>query len=158
MTRFRLPRIEWRRVLFERFECKGSLCMIHAEFVAHIRQTYAGLFDPRMSQEAWPHFLTTNAGWNALIEEYLQRVEELVIQHGLLSKVYVRQIEEKWGGLRCYLTPANGYRLSAEMAAALGVIYHEIAGRSYHTCDVCGGVGRLMSSKGRYLTRCGPHR
>lgn len=134
-----------------------SRCMTHAEFVVHLRQTYAGLFDPDTSEEAWSLFLTANTGWNELIEEYVRRVEVFLAKRGLLSKLYIRQIEEKWGGLRCYLSPTNGYRPSAEVAAALGVIYHEIAERSYHTCDVCGGAGRLKSNNGCYLTRCNDH-
>lgn len=131
--------------------------MTHAEFVLHIRQTHARLFDPNTSEETWSLFLTTNTGWNGLIEEYLRRVEVFLRKHGLLSKVYIRQIEEKWGGLRCYLSPTNDFRLSAEAAAALGGIYYDIADRSYHTCDVCGETGRLMSNNGRYLTRCNDH-
>lgn len=132
--------------------------MTHAEFVVHIRQSYARLFDPNTSEETWSlFFLTANTGWNGLIEEYLRRVEVFLSSHGLLSKVYVRQIEEKWGGLRCYLSPTADFRLSAELAAALGGIYHEIADRSYHTCDVCGGAGRLISNNSRYVTRCNDH-
>lgn len=68
--------------------------MTHAEFLVYLRQTYAGLFDPSTSEEAWSLFLTANTGWNELIEEYVRRVEVFLAKHGLLSKLYIRQIEE----------------------------------------------------------------
>jgi hypothetical protein len=86
-------------------------------------------------------------GWNQLIDDLCTELDNRFVQ------VKVRQIKEKFGGLRFYvdLLP-DPYEVTD---AAQKVIW-EYEDKSYHVCEVCGEPGKLHA-KGWYQTLCDKH-
>lgn len=146
--------------------------MTHDEFLAHIRQQYPDLLDPAWKDENFRYFLSINAGWHGLVVEYLDRVEAHLRQTGWIGRYYLRQVKEKFGGLRLYFRPkptvstdADGFPLEVEDFDAappevyepLGKIYDDISERSQHICEECGEPGELRKFDGWYATCCDLH-
>ena len=103
--------------------------------------------------ERWRPWLTNaeddleascDAGWHDLIVETIDAMVEAVKPDGRFA---VRQIKEKFGGLRIYTFDA---RLSA--------IAHAAEERSYIICETCGEPGELGDDDGWYRTACARHR
>lgn len=141
------------------------------QFVSYIRRRYARLCDPSWGEEDWRYFLSVNAGWHKLIDEYLRRAEEVVRDHELQDLYFLRQIKEKLGELRIYFRPVyvkvgtdeygdditQLYEAPEEASKALAAIYDDIYERSVHTCEVCGEPGEWRNEGGWYTTLCDRH-
>lgn len=141
------------------------------QFVTYIRRRYARLCDPSWGEEDWRYFLSVNAGWHKLIDEYLRRAEEVVREHELQDLYFLRQIKEKLGELRIYFRPVyvkvgtdeygddieQLYEAPEEASSALAAIYDDIHERSVHTCEVCGEPGEWRDEQGWYTTLCDRH-
>jgi Icc-related predicted phosphoesterase len=86
-------------------------------------------------------------GWFPLIEKTLIKLVRIARDDGL-DRLRVRQVKEKFGGLRIYLSGGNDRADAAVAAAQL---------QSLKICDLCGGaVLTPPLLTGRIVTRCAP--
>jgi len=86
-------------------------------------------------------------GWYPLLGELNKKIaEELNNYPELKDKFEVHQIKEKLGGLRFYCVGTN---------KRIDEIISEFEGRSYRTCEDCGGVGKKQNDNWLY-TLCDP--
>lgn len=141
------------------------------EFVTYIRRRYARLCDPSWTDQDFQYFLAVNQGWHKLIDEYLRRAEEVVREHDLQDRYYLRQIKEKLGELRIYFRPVEKIvgideerrdiveiaETLEEASKAIAAIYDDIRERSVHTCEVCGEAGEWRNEDGWFTTLCDRH-
>ncbi|MCW6512851.1 hypothetical protein [Lichenifustis flavocetrariae] len=119
-------------------------------FTAELCQTFAPIIQDATTFEEVP------VGWHRLVEDLMARlVTTLAGEPGI--RLIVRQIKEKFGGLRFY------YRLAPEIdrenptAKAIRALVDEAESKSLHTCDTCGSAGLLREGSGWYATRCDEH-
>jgi hypothetical protein len=121
--------------------------------------TYAPLFEPeeirndcRTSCMAWG--FEVGDGWYPLIEDMLKSLMAVNTEGNYV--VQIRQIKEKFGGLRVYwdctsdITEADYKRLNDIVDKA-----EELAEQ---TCEVCGAEGKNDSPTSWMSTRCALHR
>ena len=80
-------------------------------------------------------------GWVPLLEEMFDKLAAIG------WKGEVRQIKEKFGGCRIYIT-------GNEDAQAIS---DEYGGKSYHICEYCGNAGELRRDLDWILTLCDEH-
>lgn len=86
-------------------------------------------------------------GWFPLIEKTLIKLVRIARDDGL-DRLRVRQVKEKFGGLRIYLSGGNDRADAAVAAAQL---------QSLKICDLCGGaVLAPLPQTGWVITRCEP--
>ncbi|MBY3044821.1 hypothetical protein HFN60_30880 [Rhizobium leguminosarum] len=143
--------------------------MTHDEFVAGIRERYSDLFDPANSDEDWRYLITIGPGWWPLVEEYCERAQAMLRDHGEVGLWFVRQIKEKFGGVRIYVRPATE-RLNVDwypqavhdidptpVQELLSDLRSQIVERANTTCEECGDVGGLRVINGWYRTCCEKH-
>jgi hypothetical protein len=78
-------------------------------------------------------------GWSKLIDK---------IYDAKPRSVYVMQVKEKFGGIRCYTGGAT-----EEFYNVIDAVERE----SYRTCEVCGKPGKLREDLGWILTLCKEH-
>lgn len=84
-------------------------------------------------------------GWFSLVEKTLIKLARIAREDGL-NRLRVRQVKEKFGGLRIYLSCSND-RVDAVVAAAQL--------QSLKTCDLCGGAVQTPPPQtGWIVTRC----
>ena len=88
--------------------------------------------------------LEHQAGWNALVVETIDTMVEAVKPDGRFA---IRQIKQKFGGLRLYTFDAR-----------LGPIARSAEERSFTICEVCGAPGRVREERSWYRTVCDEHR
>ncbi len=137
--------------------------MTHDEFVNHIRERYADLFDPANTDQDWQYLITIGPGWWPLVEEYCAKSQALLRQHGEIGKWFLRQIKEKIGELRIYVRPAPHEGLDFDPPVPTAVqellsdLRSEIVERANDTCEECGEPGGLRVIDGWYRTCCDRH-
>lgn len=111
-------------------------------------QKYPALFEliVQRREEApyWP--LRCDNGWFTLIDTLCAALT-WDIEHGGGPQIRVRQIKEKFGTLRFYVTPASDYQKGLiSMAAAM----------SERICELCGAPGMLRLGA-QMQTLCASH-
>jgi hypothetical protein len=103
---------------------------------------------------AHPDIVTTRfeclAGWYGIIEEYFDEVARLLAEHPG-STYDLRQIKEKFAGLRLYAGTSEDIRAGVQAA------YDKASAAAKETCEVCGQPGVLHERGGWYATRCDDH-
>lgn len=76
-------------------------------------------------------------GWNCLVKNMLLDMIDVLEKAGFSrSDLKIRQIKEKFGTLRCYYSAPIDLEPIVDHAEAL----------SAHTCETCGGIGRVQGS------------
>lgn len=148
--------------------------MENDEFVQHIRERYADLFDPALTDHEWQIYLiTVGPGWQPLVEEYCVKSQAILREHGEIGRWYIRQIKEKMGELRIYHRPAPYERLDIDgfpevvddidppvptpVQDLLSDLRAGIVEQANRTCEECGEPGGLRVNDGWYRTVCGQH-
>lgn len=86
-------------------------------------------------------------GWYTLLLKLLMGLEAELEKLGPEAKgrIYVEQIKEKWGGLRCYLS------CSTEPMERL---IRKAEEESFKTCEDCGAIGKLRNYNGWRYVAC----
>lgn len=146
--------------------------MTHDEFVASIREHFADLFDPDNTDQDWAYLITVGPGWHALVEEFCGQAQSILRAHDQISSWYIRQIKEKFGGLRIYIRPiAEPLNVDwhseslhdinrpqpTPVQELLSQLRSQITERANVTCEECGGPGGLRVLNGWYRTLCNEH-
>ncbi|WP_070398423.1 hypothetical protein [Hydrogenophaga sp. PML113] len=85
-------------------------------------------------------------GWFDLIDALCSKLQEISDRTG--SQVVARQVKEKFGGLRFYVSKGT-----TEHADAIA----EAEQASHHICEVCGQPGVVKVSAGYVQCRCPAH-
>ncbi|MEY9198411.1 hypothetical protein ABIA16_003527 [Sinorhizobium fredii] len=120
-------------------------------YIAAMRVRHVRILPPEVD------FAVEN-GWLPLIAASLQAIETCLEKHGWTAKAKVKQIKEKFGGLRIYVRPKN---MSAHFPKALATdllaIRDQAESRSMKTCELCGDPGKLDNFGGYYQTLCTRH-
>lgn len=126
--------------------------MTHEEMLTLIRTRFASFCEPAWEEKDWEIFLGIGPGWYPLVIEYLERVEGYLSTTEWNGRFYLRQIKEKFGGLRINMRPqpipSSGKDewdtfddVPVEVYEALGIIVDDIYSRSDRTCEECGKPG-----------------
>lgn len=146
--------------------------MTHDEFVFHIGDRYADLFDPDNSEQDWNYLITVGPGWWPLVEEYCERAQAMLRDHGEVGLWFVRQAKEKFGELRIYVRPATeplnvdwhsqslhdiNRPQPTPVQELLSQLRSQITERAHRTCEECGEPGGLRVLDGWYRTCCDRH-
>ena len=142
--------------------------MTHDELVELIRTRFAALCDPAWEEKDWEIFLGVGPGWYPLVIEYLERVDAHLATSDWYSRFYLRQIKEKFGGLRISLRaqplPGSGQDewdvtddVPAEVYEPLGRIVDDRYARADHTCEECGKPGHRRPELSLIQTLCDEH-
>ncbi len=137
--------------------------MTHNEYVAYIRERFSDLFDPANTSQDWQYLITIGPGWRPLVEEYCEKSQALLREHGEIGRWYIRQVKEKMGELRIYVRPSAYERLDIDppqptlVTELLSDLRSEIVERANITCEECGNVGGLRVINGWYRTCCDQH-
>lgn len=76
-------------------------------------------------------------GWKSLYEPLIEQCKK--------KAIVVRQIKEKFGGLRFYIVQHD-----SELQKAINQACRD----SFHMCEKCGNPGQLVNQNGWYQTRC----
>jgi len=90
-------------------------------------------------------------GWFPLLLDLIGKLEAICSQQearGKENQMVARQIKEKLGGLRFYVS--NAPQEAADLV-------QEAEQRSTTTCDRCGGPGRIRSLEGWLTCLCDAH-
>lgn len=78
------------------------------------------------------------SGWNLLVENMFLDMIKALKKAGYSRRVLrINQIKSKFGTLRCY------YQVDAPVSLAAIVEHAELL--SAHTCETCGGIGRVQA-------------
>jgi hypothetical protein len=95
--------------------------------------------------------IEVHAGWRALVERLLGRLEASIAAEppSNRERFRIRQIKEKFGRLTVHLAG----EATTDMRAAL----LEAEEESVMTCEVCGSKGRLAERNAWWATRCARH-
>lgn len=96
------------------------------------------------------HHFACYSGWFPLIEAYLAEVERLLAEHPG-STYELRQVKEKFAGLKIYSWPSDDIREAVQAA------YHRAEAQSLRTCEVCGRPGSLHVRGSWFMARCEEH-
>jgi len=109
-------------------------------------------FSPNLLQRlpSTDQFVTIGEGWIPLVEKLNKDIAEFLPNYKIL------QIKEKFGGLRFYVAYDESFTdlQIAEMEALIKKAEME----SFKICDVCGAVGKIISTSPYWLaTRCEQH-
>lgn len=119
-------------------------------FIAGLRAKHARILPPDVE-------LSVGDGWLAIIADSLRAVDRVLEKHGWLAKTTVRQIKEKFGGLRIYIRPKNeSAHFPPPLAAEILTIRDRAESNSMRTCELCGEPGKLVTS-GYMQTLCKNH-
>lgn len=120
-------------------------------FIAELRVRHARILPPDI-------VFAIEDGWLPLIAESLDEFERCLEKHGWLGRAVIKQIKEKFGGLRIYVRPKNASAHFPKMlAAAMLTICDQAESRSMQTCELCGDPGKLDNFGGYYQTLCTRH-
>lgn len=146
--------------------------MTHDEYVTSIRERCSDLFDPTNTEQDWAYLITVGPGWWPLVEEYCEQAQAILRKHGEVGLWIVRQIKEKFGGLRIYIRPVaeplnvDWYSetvhdidppQSTPVTELLSDLRGQIIERANQTCEECGEPGGLRVIDGWYRTCCDRH-
>jgi len=104
------------------------------------------------------------AGWFPLLERMFEQIRA-AIPNGKESEWVLRQVKEKFGGLRVYWGYAESHRLGkngkpGRIEETRGKIQRAVAlaeARADRTCEICGRRGVLSARGGWYTVRCQEH-
>jgi len=94
-----------------------------------------------------------NGGWYELLDKLMSDLECRIAESDEKVVLKVRQIKEKFGGLRFYAD----VECSKEMGEALALLIREAEAKSYSICEVCGSEGRLRRERVWMRTLCDLH-
>lgn len=99
---------------------------------------------------AMPRGFQHDDGWFSLVWRLCEDLEPLVAEFEVASGLNfeVLQVKEKFGGLRFYVNCRKEEAIRRRIEAAIQ--------ESFHTCEVCGQLGRLREN-GRIKTLCDKH-
>ena len=92
-------------------------------------------------------------GWRGILHDLFATFHD-VLRHEPDARITVRQVKEKFAGLRVYWREEN---VAAARHDALLEIYRRLQDLSYRTCETCGRPGALRKRGSWYLTRCEEH-
>lgn len=88
-------------------------------------------------------------GWYDLIYKLCSDIQEILDQNpDLKERFYVRQIKEKFAGLRFYVSVGNREIFELIKDAEL---------KSFHTCEMCGKPAKITYYNHWYSTLCSEH-
>ncbi|MBX9455471.1 MAG: hypothetical protein KL863_05280 [Rhizobium sp.] len=136
--------------------------MNHDDFRAYLLDRYASLFPPdfeasKAKSFAYQYLPECESGWHPLIDEALQRIDDFLQKEGWLGKAFVRQVKEKFGGLRIYVRPDGDTDWPDHVAEGVGKIRMEIEDRSAHICEICGERGEIVVIDSYHQCLCPEH-
>ena len=92
-------------------------------------------------------------GWRELLHDLFTAFHDVLV-HEPQARVDIRQVKEKFAGLRVYWREED---LSPACSAQLFATYRRFEDLSYRTCETCGRPGELRKRGSWYSTRCGDH-
>lgn len=121
-----------------------------AEQVDAIRRKHAAIVPPDLP------FLV-DAGWLNVIDQALSAIEGFLRAEGWIEVARVRQIKEKFGGLRIYVRPDHEVDWPDEIAQGVLKIRDEFEGRSKHICEICGDPGEIRVIRHYHQCLCEHH-
>jgi len=138
------------------YECGDCSWAGFDEFICECHWAQARQFgekDIKMNHEDFKEFewctpswgLEINDGWLNLVYELCQKLDEMAYTE--LPDFKVRQIKEKFGGLRFYVEGVS--------PVARGLI-HDYEAKSHYVCEVCGKPGYTRPT-GYITTVCRKH-
>lgn len=89
-------------------------------------------------------------GWFTLLWHLSERLQGMIVLLPLpeQAEYYARQVKQKFGELRFYLSNSTEEMFQAAEAALE---------ESKHICEVCGEPGTLLLDRGWSMTRCVAH-
>lgn len=95
-------------------------------------------------------------GWGSVGPGWIMIIKELHDEMVKLDPEYtIEQIKEKFGGLRYYYTPSQGY--GNEASDALENLVRGAEHLCSRTCETCGEPGSLRGDLSWLLTLCDKH-
>lgn len=86
-----------------------------------------------------------DTGWHYMINELLDKIQDIVNKNPAYKDLRVVQIKEKFGGLRCYMN----YEIEE-----VSNLIEEYENLSYKVCEACGNTGELRDIGHWYSTLC----
>ena len=89
-------------------------------------------------------------GWSALIVLLCERLDT-ILQEVPQAQMTVKQVKEKFGGLRFYYSLDGA---SDEVAATIGQTVQSVTAACMHVCERCGGHGEVNKKEGWLTTMC----
>lgn len=92
-------------------------------------------------------------GWRDVLERAMDRLEG-VLDDSLAGRIVIRDIKQKFGGLRVYIATEH---LDDQQANRADDIVFLAECRAAGTCETCGAKGRLWSGDGWVRTACDVH-
>lgn len=111
-----------------------------------LSQTPPHLFD--VDGDPYDFTLWVGKGWEDLCIKTFGRIADAYVENGVsLSRVYLHDIKEKFGGLRIYLDGG---------CKGVDEIIEEAEKESFTICEICGDKGRPRKG-GWILTLCDKH-
>lgn len=142
--------------------------MTHDEMLKLIRTRFATLCDPAWEEKDWEIFLGVGPGWYPLVIEYLERVDAYLNSTDWKGRFFLRQIKEKFGGLRINMLPqplhGSGKEewdtvddVPVEVYEEIAIIKDDIYARSDRTCEECGEPGQRRPELSLIQTLCDLH-
>jgi|GEM_PF-716198 len=116
---------------------------------------YPLLFRAEQSECA-PGYPCVGDGWQLIVEKAIERIDAAVrgLHGDAKAVVAIRQIKEKFGGLRIY---AEWTAVPADVGARIQEAIDLAAARSFCTCELCGARGQIHNDDGWFATRCDRH-
>jgi hypothetical protein len=87
------------------------------------------------------------SGWLDLLDNLCRELENYLAQNPSVPSISVRQVKEKFGGLRFYISGGDAW-----CHATIAVAQH----RSLGICEICGQSGCLIGEKW-VSVRCSDH-
>lgn len=86
-----------------------------------------------------------NDGWNAIVLEFVNKLQDIVDENQELSEIKITYIKEKWGALRINLI---GY------TDEIYKLVEDAEKRSCTVCEICGKKGTMREHKRWIKTLC----
>ncbi len=119
-------------------------------FTSELRAKHSRILPPEVE-------FSVGDGWLPIIADSLSEAEAALEKSGWISKAEVRQIKEKFAGLRLYVRPKRtSSHFPMALAAELLAIRDRAESLSMRACELCGEPGELRSS-GYHQTLCDKH-
>lgn len=88
--------------------------------------------------------ITVGEGWKGIVTRLLADLEEMHLPY-----LQIRQIKEKFGGLRVYVSGGDANVIARiRLAEAEAII----------TCELCSATGKLHDQEGWFVVRCDDHK
>jgi hypothetical protein len=105
---------------------------------------------PRLYHTEKGFYFECGDGWFTLLWHLSERLQDLIVHLPLpeQAEYYARQVKQKFGALRFYLSTSTDEMFQATEAALE---------ESKQICEVCGALGQLLLDLGYWMTRCPTH-